>query len=283
MKKTISIFLLLCGLLFSFFLTAQEQKIDTKQIWATPDILTTSESVFYDSGNDLLLVSCINGNPTDKDGNGFIAQVSLNGDIIMQKWATGLNAPKGMAVVGDKLYVTDIDRVVQIDMKSGAVMREFPVEGAKFLNDMIPDKEGNIYISDMGTGKIHRLHNGAIGVWIDDDKIVSPNGMNIKDNEILIGTKNGLFGVRIDDKRIWQIVKLEGGIDGLKLFGNNGYIVSDWVGHVRIISPDSEPQLLFDLSKKKMNAADIEYIPQKNMLLVPTFSDNRVVAFEISE
>ena len=257
------------------------QNIKVEKAWATADILTTSESVLYEPGEKMLYVSCINGNPTDKDGNGFISQVTLSGEIVLLKWATGLNAPKGMAVSKGMLYVTDIDRVVRIDLESGKILKEFPVEGARFLNDITTDNEGNIYISDMATYKIHRIHNDALGTWLEDENIVSPNGMNFSDGEVLIGTKKGIYGVRIEDKRIWQIVSVDGGIDGLKLYDKNNYIISDWVGRVQMVSPGDENLLLLDLSKKNMNAADLEYIPENNLLLIPTFSDNRVVAYEL--
>ncbi|MCB0805062.1 MAG: hypothetical protein KDC05_04635 [Bacteroidales bacterium] len=282
MKKTKNV-LLTAVLLWIGIQTACSQKINATLLWTTPDVLTTSESVLYDDDNKLLLVSCINGNPTDKDGNGFISQISLTGDVMLREWVTGLNAPKGMAFWGDKLYVTDIDRVVEINRSNGSIAREFPIEGASFLNDITIDTEGNIYISDSGTGKIHRIHNGIPEVWLDDENIQNPNGMNFQKNEVLIGTKTGIYGVRIEDKRIWQTIAIEGGIDGLKLYGKHDFIISDWVGHVRMVSTGDAPIMLLDLTENNMNAADMEFIEDKNLLVIPTFNDNRVAAYEISE
>src|SRR5690349_12415206 len=73
------------------------------------------ESVKYDAELDVFFVSNVNGNPSQKDGNGFIARVKADSISAMSKLVEGgkggatLNAPKGMAIKGDTLYVADID------------------------------------------------------------------------------------------------------------------------------------------------------------------------------
>ena len=43
------------------------------------------------------------------------------GKMTEAEWITGLNAPKGMAVLNRKLYVTDIDQLIEIDIKEGKI------------------------------------------------------------------------------------------------------------------------------------------------------------------
>src|SRR5690242_11795121 len=79
----------------------QETTTETKaptltKIWETDTVLTTCESVIYDATNNVLYVANINGDPSGKDGNGFISAVSLEGKVSNVKWATGMDAPKGM-------------------------------------------------------------------------------------------------------------------------------------------------------------------------------------------
>lgn len=258
-----------------------EINVSCEKRWQTPDVLMTSESVCFDPLANLLYVSCINGNPADKDGNGFIAQIALTGEIKNLNWISGLNAPKGMSVNKSKLYVTDIDRVVEIDINKAIISNEFRIEGAKFLNDITSDPNGNIYISDMATGKIHRISNGVVETWVSDEEIEAPNGMLFESNEILIGTKKGIYAIRINDKRIWPLLLIEGGIDGLKSDDHGNYFISDWKGKIQLVNIDKESSILIDTSTLGVNAADMEFIPGKNMLFVPTFSDNRVIAYEI--
>src|SRR5687768_14246347 len=86
--------------------------------WETETKLTTCESVIYDKERDVLYVSNIDGNPEAKDGNGFISKVSLDGKVTEEKWVKGIDAPKGLGLANGKLYVTDIDRVHEIDPAS---------------------------------------------------------------------------------------------------------------------------------------------------------------------
>jgi len=273
----------LISLLFGFkgYSQTDESKISCEKRWQTAEVLMTSESVCYDPAANLLYVSCINGNPAEKDGNGFIAELSLNGEVKNLNWITDLNAPKGMSVNKSKLFVTDIDRVVEIDITKSAVSGEFKVDGAKFLNDIAMDPNGLIYISDMATGKIHRINNGVVETWLSDEEIEAPNGMLYENKEILIGTKKGIYAVRIHDKRIWPMKLVDGGIDGLKADGHGNYIISDWKGKIQLVNIDKELKILTDTSISGVNAADLEFLPGKNMLFVPTFSDNRVTAYEI--
>lgn len=68
-----------------------------------------------------------NGPGTAKDGNGFISRVSTSGEMLQREWATGLNAPKGIFLVGGTLYAADIDEVLAINAASGAVRARTPV------------------------------------------------------------------------------------------------------------------------------------------------------------
>jgi len=81
--------------------------------------LRIPESVLYNPSEDIIYVSNINGKPTEKNGKGFISKVSLSGEILVLKWVTGLNAPKGSDIYQDSLYVADIDELVEIDLKTG--------------------------------------------------------------------------------------------------------------------------------------------------------------------
>ena len=93
---------------------------------ATVDSLQTPESVLWDATTDMYFVSNINGNPSVKDNNGFISRVKPDGVIDSLHFIQGgrggvtLNAPKGLAVRGDTLWVTDIDAVRAFSARTGA-------------------------------------------------------------------------------------------------------------------------------------------------------------------
>src|SRR5215510_1772593 len=143
MKPILSVAILFC---MSAGLFAQHS---ATKLWETDTVLKVPESVLYDADNQVLYASNING--TDgwaKDGNGSVAKIGLDGKIIAVEWVTGLNSPKGLGMYKGKLYAADIDEVVVIDIKKGAIDKKIPIEGAKGLNDISIGSNGAMYVSD---------------------------------------------------------------------------------------------------------------------------------------
>jgi len=281
----LSLFILcFCFLSFSFAKAgASEPQLIKK--WETKPDLKVSESVLYDESRDILYVSCINGMPTEKNGKGFIAKVTLKGEIKVLKWVTSLNAPKGMGISKERLFVTDIDRVVEIDIKSGKILNQYPVIEAKFLNDITVDGSGNIYVSDSSAknSAIYKISKGKISEWLRTNEIIQPNGLYVEGDRLLVGSfKHGtLLAINLSDKKITTIANASTGIDGVKPDGKGNYIVSDWKGKTLFITKSGKVSILLDTTDAKINSADIEFIKSKNLLLIPTFFDNRVSAYEL--
>lgn len=249
--------------------------------WETDAVLTTCESVLYDKENDVLYVANINGAPDGKDGNGFISKVSLDGKVTEAQWVKGIDAPKGMGIANGKLFVTDIDRVHEIDLKSGKITKTHKLTGAKFLNDITTDAAGKVYVSDTGGGTISVIENGKVTTWIEN--LQGPNGLFAEGNEILTVLWDGKTLNTIDPSSKQLTVKtdsIENG-DGIEAIGNGEYLVSSWNGMVHHIDSNWQKTLVLDTRADSVSAADIEYIQDKNLLLVPTFFKNKVVAYEL--
>ena len=236
--------------------------------------------MLYDAGQNCIFVSNVNGKPAEKNGEGFITKLSTDGKVIDLKFATGLNAPKGMAIYQNKLYVSDIDRLAEISLSDPHKIKFYDAPDAQFLNDVAIGKDGVVYVSDSGTGRIYKLENGVFGIWGKVAPLAGPNGLLCEKGHLLIGTNDGIFSADPVSGELEKLVSLEGGIDGLKAVGNGKYIVSDWKGKVQVVSATGQT-LLFDTTDKNINAADLEFIPSKNVMLVPTFFDNRVMAYKI--
>jgi DNA-binding beta-propeller fold protein YncE len=109
------------------------------KIWETNTLMAKPESAVYDSINQVIYVSNINGKYCAHDGNGFISKVDLSGNIVELKWITGLNSPQGLAFRGNDLYVADNESVLKIDIRRGKIVKAFKINGAIFLNDAAAD------------------------------------------------------------------------------------------------------------------------------------------------
>jgi DNA-binding beta-propeller fold protein YncE len=253
------------------------------KIAVTDSILATPESVIYDAEKDVAYVSNINGETSTKDGNGFISIINLKGQILTKEWIKGLDAPKGLGIYNHHLFVADINQVVEIDIEKGEIVKKYLAEKAQLLNDISIDSTGGIYISDMNAGDIYLLKDSKLELWLHSDKFEYVNGLFVEGNQLLAGNSNIIYSIDLTTKEMKDYITKSGGIDGLEAIGNNKYIVSDWFGNISIVSPNSPKQLLLSTVDQKINAADLDYIMDKKLILVPTFSNNRVMIYSYVE
>jgi len=255
-----------------------------RHLWDTDKTLTTSESVLYDKNNNLLYVSCINGVPPDKkDGDGFISKVGLDGKIITLKWATGFSAPKGMGIVGNRLYVTDINQLVSIDVATGKIAKTWKVKGATFLNDVSTADDGTVYFTDSNTSSIYELKNDEVHTFIERDTALGGNnGIYVDGPSLMIAcmVTGKVLRVDIKTRTVQQVAEGIGAGDGMEKY-KQGWLVSNWNGAVTYIGSDGNEMEILNSEEAKLNCADIEVIEDKNLLLIPTFFGNTVSAYEL--
>ncbi|MCE7071616.1 ATP/GTP-binding protein [Dyadobacter sp. CY327] len=274
--KTSHIFLAACLLLSSAAANAQHS---LTQLWASEATLPVPESVFYSAKNKILYVALIDGKPGEKDGKGGIAKVGLDGKIVAKDWITGLHAPKGMGVMGDKLYVADVTDLVEIDLKSGKILKKHAVEGSVFLNDVTIDAEGNIYVSDSSTKKVHMIKDGKVSTFLEG--LNGPNGVLAVGSDLLVADAGTLKKVS-STKEISVLAEgMDKSTDGIEQVVPGEYIVSCWAGVVYYVNSDGTKQELLNTSADKTNSADIGYDSVKKIVYVPTFGKNSVVAYQL--
>lgn len=248
------------------------------KIWETDSTLKVPESVLYYAPEKVLYVSCIDGKPDEKDLKGSIAKVSPDGKILNAAWAVNLSAPKGMGIYKGSLYVADLSEVVVIDLKTGKISKRIPVEGAIFLNDITIDASGNVYVSDSSTGKIHRVHNGSVSVWID--KKPGVNGLLAVEDDLYLAVQDTLYKADSTKKLTVITTGMDESSDGIVKNGND-IIVSCWNGIIYSVKPDGTKTELLDTRAKKSNTADVGFNPTSRILFVPTFFKNKVVAYQV--
>jgi DNA-binding beta-propeller fold protein YncE len=262
--------------------------VSIEEVWATDTVMRNPESVLYDADNDVLYVANIGEiNKEGQDGDGYISKLSPDGSVTTLKWTTGLNDPKGMGMHGSTLYVTDITELVAIDLETGEVSEKFPVDGALFLNDITVSSNGTVFATDSDTDKIHQLQNGEVTTWMSDSTLQRPNGLLAEDDRILLASAGGGFlapinlsSKTVEDHWIDEIPSA----DGIIKTEEGDYIVSTWQGEVHYVDPkNNQSQKLLDTKAQEINAADIGYIGSRELLLVPTFFDNRVVAYKVTK
>ena len=219
--------------------------------------------------------------------------MSPDGKLITLKWIEGLDAPKGMALHGDKLFVSDIDQLVEIDTKAGKIANRYPGAGGKFFNDLAVDKDGRIYVSDMAANKIWRLDGGKFEVWLDSADLKSPNGLLVQGDQLIVAawgvmtdgfaTKvpGHLLTVSLADKSIKNHGEGMpiGNLDGLEPLGDSKFLVSDWmVGKVYRVGPKGKATELLSLSQ---GTADLGYVAATKTMYLPMMKDGKVIGYKM--
>lgn len=212
--------------------------------------------------------------------------------MIAAKWATGLDAPKGLRSTKGKLWVSDIDQVVSISLADGKIVDRIAIEGAKFLNDVAAGPDGTVYVSDMPESKIYAISGGKATLFAEGEQLESPNGLLVDGDRLLLAawgyaadfmpkTPGRLLSLDLKTKQVTPITKTPtGNLDGIELDGQGGYVVTDWVaGKVFHISAGGEARLVAQFAK---GTADHAYLPKEKLLILPHMMENRVVAYDLA-
>jgi hypothetical protein len=267
------------SILFTMILTAtmlnaQQHKLE--KLWETDSVIAVPESVL--PVKNILYVSLIDGGGWDADGKGGVAKLSPDGKILDNPWITGLNAPKGLGIFGNRLYAADISEVVVIDIKNGKIEKKIAIDSAKGLNDITVTGKGIVYVSDSRTAKIWRIENDKPALFLDSIKGV--NGLKAIGDDLYIGS--GKLFLKADAKKqVIKIAEVAQGIDGIEPVGNGDFILTAWGGYIWYVYADGHSETLLETYQQKKNTADIGYDPQKRIIYVPTFNAKTVVSYSL--
>lgn len=261
---------------------------------------STPESVLHDPEADVYLVTNINGSATDHDGNGFISRVSPEGRVLERAWIDGadpgvtLDAPKGMAIVGDTLFVTDIDCIRRFDRLSGAPFQDLCLEEATFLNDITADHRGDLYFTDSGTnqapGAVYFLRQTADvpqkvaladGTLLEGEDLGGPNGVFADRRGLYVTTfgSGEIFRVTPEGERLQMIFPSEMGLDGIVCLEERGFLFTSW-GDSAVYWIHSDGTVTA-LAENLEAPADLGYDATRNRALIPLFQANELVLLEV--
>jgi sugar lactone lactonase YvrE len=268
---------LLALLLSALIPVAQAAPLSTQKISG----LKMPESVVQ-ATDGRVFVSEINGFGVDGDG-----QISVIEAGQVTLFAKGLDDPKGLAIIGQSLYVADNKRILKLALsgpKQGqaevfAAASAFPVTPL-FLNDLEADLAGNLYVSDSGDlkgkgGAVYQINaQGQVRLLINgqqDNRILAPNGLLMDDTGdvlMVVDFASGiLYSYNLATKQLLDIAVGFGGGDGVVHHANGSMFVSDWKnGKVFRLDMNGE---VTALAATYQSAADIALTKDEKILMVP--------------
>ncbi len=267
---------------------------------ATVDSLDGPEAARWDPDQKFWFVSNVNGGPGAKDNNGYISRLGPVGNIDSLKFIAGgrgkvtLHAPKGMAIVGDTLWVTDIDAVRGFNRKTGAPIASNIVPGAKFLNDVATGPDG-IYATDTGIefgadgqsthpgpDAVYKIAGRKVTTAVKFDGQPGPNGITWD------SAGSRFIIVPFGDKAIsaWapgdsvpqKIGEGPGMQDGVEAFGGGRFLVTSWAdSSLSLLSEGTMTKLAGDLP----GGADLGYDRESGRVAVPQLTENKVTILQV--
>ena len=272
--------LILSSLMLAFLATGCATEVKSNQgVMQKVTGLKTPESAVQ-AKNGKIYVSEIN--VFGKDGDGQITVIENGKSRI---FATGLDDPKGLAIIGKNLFVADKTKIIKFDMdgKSQTFVpaSAFPVMPI-FLNDLEADPQGNLYVSDSGDlfgsgkgGAIYKISpKGEVKLLISDkqdSRVKAPNGLLADDTGkvlLYVDFASGiLYSLNTETKVLNDVAEGFGGGDGLLHRSNGTMYVSDWKGgKVFSVTTKGEVSLVKD---GYQSAADIAITKDEKYIMVP--------------
>lgn len=191
----------------------------SRKVWTGFDL---PETVLFDWLRGVAYVSNMVGNPTAKDGNGRISRIDLTTGEVEHDWVQSqgehapLHGPKGMAIIGDRLAVVDVDTLRFYRLPTGTPLASLALAnaGAVSLNDIAWDGSQSVFLSDTklvfddagesrelgGPSGVYRvdLRSGEVTGFLSDPRIAGANGL-------AAGSAGELFVAPLDSNEIWAI------------------------------------------------------------------------------
>jgi sugar lactone lactonase YvrE len=260
----------------------------------------TPESVLYDAAGDRYLVSNINGSPNGVDNNGYISELLPDGTIKTPKLIAGgeknvkLDAPKGLAIVGKELWVSDISVVRKFDLKTLEPKGDIALPDATFANDLAVAPDGKVYVSDtsvkpgakgfdpIGGDQVLVIDKtGKAKVLAKSKDLGGPNGLFWGPKGLLVNAllSNEVYGLGPKGEKL-DVIKLpNGGLDGMLVVGDS-LLATSWgasaVYRGKLGGTSFEP-----IIQNVKGPADMGWDSKRSRVLLPRFLDDLVEAYDV--
>ena len=233
--------------------------------------------------------------PTLKDGDGFISKLDVNGKIKELHFIDGLDAPKGMGIVGNTLFVADINTLRGFDLQTKKEVFNVVFEGVNFLNDITVKDSNTLFIGASDTSAIYEVNISSKSYKKMMDFIV-PNGLFYEDGILyaaqlgsttqnMFDGKGKLYKIDLkDNNKLTQLGTFEGVLDGVTKVGNKVY-VSDWgnakkTGIIRVYDLKTKKESVLE-AELFMGAADFWIDEKSKKIFMPQMIGSKVTIFDL--
>lgn len=279
----------------------EQQSIMFRKVAQTPN-LQGPESARYDRDLDVWFVSNVNGTPVQKDNNGYISRLRPDGAPYTLKFIEGgkkgvtLNAPKGLAINGDTLWVADIDVARAFNKRTGALIANVSTRGrARFLNGAAVGPDGAVYMTDTGVlfgpkgdvahpgpDQVFRITRAGAEAVLTSPKLEGPNGITWDPEHrrfvIVSFLGKGIYSWKPGEQDVESIGSGPGQQDGVVFLPDGRLVATSWTDSSLFVLDNGKPQRV---ASKVPSPADIDVDTRTSRIAVPLLMENRVEFWEL--
>lgn len=272
---------------------------DSTHIVFSIEGLEGPEAVRYDPEQDVWFVSNWNGGGNERNADGYISRVAADGTMETRRFMVGtgdapLHAPRGMYIVGDTLWVADVDGVHGFHRRTGAQLAFADLRHLEpgFLNDVAADAGGTPYVTDSSNPRFYRITTGADGsrsgeVAIESERLDLANGVTWDaegDRFVFAPWRQGattFFGWRPGEAEVHEVAASpEGGrFDGIELVGSWILAASQADRSLHLVEPGAGSGRPIVMTVG--NPADIGVDTRRFRVAVPYIALNRVDVWQL--
>jgi hypothetical protein len=263
--------------------------------------LEAPQSILYDSVGDLYLVSNSPGSPSDRYETGFIARLRPRGSVEDLRWIEGgksgarLNAPKGMALRGDTLYVADLECVRLFHRRTGAPGGALCLSEGANLTDVTVDADGVVYATGTAAGVAAAVSPIPVvfkveldGTWkavLRGEEIGVPTGIAASPRGVFFTDLEGGTVAQLTPAGPRRVLRGRGwSLQGIVFLPDGSFAFSNradsTVIYVRAKYGGSRGEV-FTLVREVDSPGDLGYDARRGRILIPQASLNRLIFVDI--
>lgn len=211
-------------------------------------------------------------------GNGFITLLDQNGGAIDWRVVDGLDAPLGMALVGDRLYVVDNNRVKVFTWPAYRLLEVVQLDTA-VANDIAVAADGRFWVTDTARGEvIERGRDGQQSVFLAQGAFKGANGIAVRGDRLFVGGER-LWCVDLRDNAVTTVgPEWLADIDGIEIEADGTLQVTPVGGPLVRFRAEDDIEVL---GGDGVSSANHGYAPRLGLALIPTGFDNTVIAIRL--
>ena len=225
-----------------------------------------------------IYISNVNG--YEKNGLGFLSRASLEGELVEERWLEGIDAPTGMAIHEDRLYVANYDELVRVDLENVEIVERYPSPDEQpGLNDVAVDPQGRVFVTGSASRTVYLLSEEGLVPWVTGDELRDANGVYAGLGGLLVAGYY-LNAISYLDQSITLATEdsLLVDLESIESDGRGAFFLTAIgprpIWHLRE-SGSATPVL-----ERDTFSADVEFVESERVLIVPS-GGNTVTAFRV--